>query len=126
MRTAFLAIWYDTEKVLAKAHALGWKDGEDGLLDTYSPEEDPRGADAREFPTLDAAVAFLRPMCADENKLFWRQGEVREFKVGGRACRYCTCRDAGTREPWRLIRYYTVEEEGVVEDHYADDDCVEG
>jgi len=42
MRTAFLVIWYDNEKVLAKASALGWKDGEDGLLDTYRPEEDPR------------------------------------------------------------------------------------
>lgn len=124
MRAVFLAIWYDTEKVLAKARARGWKDGEEGLLDTYAPEEDPRGADVKEFPTLDAAVKFLAPMCADENKLFWRQGTVREFIVGGPACRYCTCRDSKTRETWRAVREYTVEEEGVVDD-YACSDCAE-
>lgn len=124
MRTTFLAIWYDTEKVLAKARALGWKDGDDGLLDIYRPEEDPRGGDVREFPTLDAAVAFLSPMCADLNKVFWRQAEVSEFRVGGRPCRYCTCRDRRTREPWRIVRRYTVEEEGVVESHGCDD-CAE-
>ncbi len=118
MQTKFLAVWYDTEKVLAKARLAGWKDGEDGLLDCYAPEEDPKGADAKEFPTLEAAVAFLAPMCAEEGKLFWRQADVREFEVGGRRCKYCTCRG------WRIVREYTVEAEGVVDDH-ACDDCAD-
>jgi hypothetical protein len=124
MRTAFVAVWYDTERVLAKARALGWKDGEDGLLDAYRPEEDLRGSDVREFPTLEAAVGFLSPMCADENKVFWPQGRVREFEVGGRPCRYCICRHARTGEPWRIVKEYTVEEEGIVEEH-GRDDCSE-
>jgi hypothetical protein len=119
MQKSFLVVWYDTEKVLAKARLAGWKDGEDGLLDSYAPEEDPKGADVKEFPTLDAAVAFLKPMCADENKLFWRQGNIREFEVGGRRCKYCTCRGR------RVVHEYVVEEEGVVED-FSRDDCADG
>lgn len=117
MTTKWLAIWYDTEKVLAKARLAGWKDGDDSLLDCYSPEEDAKGADVKTFSTLAAAVAFLAPMCADENKLFWRQGTIREFDVGGPRCRYCTC------EGWRVTHEYTVEAEGIVETSSRDECC---
>jgi hypothetical protein len=119
-RTAWIAHWYETEKVVARAKALGWKEGEDGFLEIYSPEDDNETLDQREFPTLAAAVEFLAPMCAEEGKIFWRQADVLEFEVGGRPCRACTCRDHRTREPWKLVKRYVVEAEGVVEETHED------
>lgn len=114
MNKSFLAVWYDTEKVLAKARLAGWKDGEDGLLDVYNPEEDADAEDVKSFPALDAAVDFLKPMCAEEGKLFWRQANVREYEIGGTRCKYCTCKGH------RLVHEYVIEDEGIVEDYFRD------
>lgn len=119
MRAVFVAIWYDPKKCEANAIKAGWDPAcGDGFLDIYFPEEDPKGHEEKEFSSLDPAVSFLRQIVAD-GKDFWGQGRVNKFEVGGRRCKYCTCRG------WNCIHTYIVEAEGVVEDHTEDNCCGE-
>lgn len=119
MKTIYQAVWYDPIKCEAKAVAAGWdpKSG-DGFLDIYSPEEDPKGHEAREFDSLDDAVGFLKAIVAG-GKDFWGQARVNKIVVGGNRCRYCTC------QGWNCVHTYIVEAEGIVEDHAEDNCCDE-
>jgi hypothetical protein len=114
MRTAFVAIWYDRNKVIARAKERGW-DGDDGMLDVYHPEEDSKGHEAREFPDLAAAEKHLRTVIASGNE-FWGQAKVREIEVGGPRCRHCDCRG------FKCVREHIVEAEGIV-DVRSYDEC---
>lgn len=114
MRTSFLAVWYDPQKVEARAIARGWPKDGDGMLDYYSPEEDPRGAEVLECRDLKSAETHLRNIIAD-GKDFYGVTEIQEIEVDGPRCQYCICRGR------KLVRRYQVEESGVIESVPCDD-----
>lgn len=121
MQTVFDAVWYDPKKCEAKAIAAGWdpKSG-DGFLDVYMPEEDPNGADSKQFKSLDAAVAFAKELVA-KGRDFWGQARVDECEVvpRGQRCRYCTCGGV------RTVRYHYVDETGIASSDAVNDCCDE-
>lgn len=106
MRKVFLAVWYDPDKVKARAKERGWIEEEGGMLDAYHPEEDPRGHEQLECPDLKSAETHLRNIVA-EGKDIWGQAKIREFEVDGPRCQYCVC------QGWKCVREYEVEAAGI-------------
>lgn len=101
----FYASYEDQSKAEAIAKRKGWKEDEEGFLDTIEGYNYDTRA---EFPTKEAAIAWIQAAINSDKSVFGC-GEIIECEPAhlSRRCDYCTCRGV------KPIRRYTIGDKGI-------------